>query len=653
MAAGTWLYQLIKLALKETPHVFHFPAKMEVPKTLTLANYILIYLLVFSGDPTVGDYQSEERDALYALKYAFNDPFLNKNWNHLQCFKNNPNTTWYGITCVDGRVTGISLDSLGLAGQVPVNVLFNLTELIHLSFRNNSISGDLMNFSANWKLTNVDLSDNKFSGPISPSLTGLGSLVSLKLQDNFLIGKIPWFGQPSLREFNVSNNNLSGEIPATPTLQSFQESSYSNNPGLCGPPSPAVCKIDTVSGGPSDKPPHKNKSNLTGASLISIFVVLDIIALVLVIILFSIYYKKAKSKKREREVKSKLEKEAKRDRGSGGTRVTVIEERGTLSFIGQAGGFELNDLLKASAEELGKGSFGSSYKAMIDGMAPVVVKRMRDLSSFTRERFAKHVKVVADLKHPNLLPLLAYYHSKDEKLLIYRFAPNGNLFNRIHGGKGKDRIPFKWNSRLLVAQGVARAMAYLHLKATKQDAIPHGNLKSSNVLLDENELPLVSDYGLVPLIAGPAAVERMVSYKSPEHQQGRKASIKSDVWSYGCLLLELITGRVPSHSAPPGVHGVDLYNWANRAVREEWTVEIFDIEISVQRGASEGALKLLQIALNCCNESMENRPNMEEVARDVDNIRLSNSDENSDSLSLTDDSTSGSFIVGDERYSRS
>lgn len=173
---------------------------------------------------------------------------------------------------------------------------------------------------------------------------------------------------------------------------------------------------------------------------------------------------------------------------------------------------------------------------------------------------------------------------------------------------------------------------------------PHGNLKSSNILLDENEMALVSDYGFSSLLALPIASQKMVSYRSPEYQSFKKISRKSDVWSYGCLLLELLTGRVSVYSAPPGINGVDLSSWVLRAVKEEWTAEIFDPEISVQRSGAHGMLKLLQIAIWCCNKSPDKRPEMSEIVREVESIKFAESSEEEefsfDHSSLTDESVS-------------
>ena len=204
----------------------------------------------------------------------------------------------------------------------------------------------------------------------------------------------------------------------------------------------------------------------------------------------------------------------------------------------------------------------------------------------------------------------------------------------IVGERGADRIPFKWDVRLSVTRGIARALEYLHLNTESQSIVPHGNLKSSNVLFDENDKVLISNYDLASLLALPIAIQHMVSYKSPEYRNGRKVSKQSDVWSCGCLLLELLTGKISARTAPPGVNGtVDLSSWVHRALREEWTAEVFDLEISMQRNAVPGMLRLLQIAMQCCDNTPEERPEMTQVVREVENIKVPESgDENDGSL---------------------
>ncbi|XVE93108.1 hypothetical protein REPUB_Repub01dG0161900 [Reevesia pubescens] len=625
--------------------------------SLLFPKYLLVATLFSLYSSSIAQYE-QEREALYGLKHKFNDQFLNDNWNGLHCYQNT--SFWYGIQCINGRVTTISLEGRGLSGKVSADAFVMLSELITLSFKNNSLSGNIMDFSSNQKLKDIDLSKNMFDGPIPRSLLSLNFLDSLQLQDNHLTGPIPEFNQPSLKAFNISNNNISGAIPETHTLKSFSAASYSNNgPNMCDSSNPDTCYYSE----------NDTASDSRTKSVATIFLVFDIIGLVTVILLLILYYKKS------RKLKKLIERyrlEEKYDEGleleEGGShykeskdessihveanRVMPNEEKGNLVFMGDEARFDLNELLRASAEGLGKGLFGNSYKAALEGRPAVVVKRLRDLKPLSNEEFTKLLQMIADQKHPNLLPLLAYYYSKDEKLFVYRYAKNGNLFNRLHGGRGTgDRIPFRWSSRLSVARGVARALEYLHLNPnSSQCPVPHGNLKLSNILLDENDMVLVSDYCLTSLIAVPIAAQRMVSYKSPEYQNSKRVSRKSDVWSYGCLLLELLTGRLSVHSAPPGINGVDLCSWVHRAVREEWTAEIFDMEISVQRNATPGMLKLLKVATRCCDKTPEKRPEMTEIVREIDSIKAVKSDDEDDlsgDQSLTDESfsTNASSVI--------
>ncbi|KAL7582817.1 hypothetical protein Lser_V15G46036 [Lactuca serriola] len=611
--------------------------------SIMLHNYIVIHALE-NADIVIG-FTEEERNALLALKDGFHSTFLDDQWQSFDCFDH-----WYGVNCSDNRVVGVTLENLDIYGEIKLDAFFNLTSLSVLSFKNNSLSGELMDFSRNIDLTYLDLSNNHFNGVISPSLVDLVLLQSLNLQDNRLSGAIPWFDQSSLKELNLSNNNLSGPIPDTKKLQSFNSSSYDHNLFLCGPPSSTPCSFTSPATNNSGKPEK--------SGIVVILIIVNILGLLVLLFLLLLFYKKNKQlnqkiieKKEKDEEKAVEEVEVETsskmlDRHENGGK----EDEGKLEFVDGVAEFELGDLMKASAESLGKGNFGNTYRARLEDGRNVIVKRLRDLKPLSNDEFMKMMKGIAAQKHPNLTPILAYYFSKNEKLLVQKFITNGNLFNRIHGGRGTtDRIPFRWSARLAVARGVARALEYLHMSPNSQSQtlVPHGNLKSSNVLIDENNMVLVSDYGFTSIISNTIAVQRMFAFKSPEFLTSKRVSKKSDVWSYGSLVMELLTGRLSVQSAPQDENAVDLCNWVHRAVREEWTAEIFDLEIMGQRSATHGMLKLLQLAVRCCDKSPEKRPEMSEVVREVESIKIPNADSESEEdlsgdgdRSLTDDSMS-------------
>ncbi|KAE8668936.1 RLK902 protein [Hibiscus syriacus] len=246
-----------------------------------------------------------------------------------------------------------------------------------------------------------------------------------------------------------------------------------------------------------------------------------------------------------------------------------------LVFFGKVSRvFDLEDLLRASAEVLGKGTFGTTYKATLEMGVVVAVKRLKDVTVSEKE-FKEKMDVVGAMEHQNLVPLRGYYFSADEKLLVYDYMPMGSLSSLLHGNRGAGRTPLNWDTRSGVALGAARGIAYLHSKGPE---ISHGNVKSSNILLTTLYEARVSDFGLAQLAGPTSTPNRVDGYRAPEVTDARKVSQKADVYSFGILLLELLTGKAPTH-ALLNEEGIDLPRWVQSIVREDWTAEVFDLEL--------------------------------------------------------------------------
>lgn len=404
---------------------------------------VILALLVLNKRATAEEgstgFHGTERDALLSLKKGLNSPFLDSNWTGIMCYMNET-VYWHGIGCFNGRVSALILESLGITGEINADAFVNLTELSDISFKNNFLSGNVMEFTNKPKLRKIDLSGNRFHGEIPQSLLYLNSLESLLLHNNNLTGPIPGFNQSNLNTFDVSQNNLSGPIPETITLQSFGLSSYARNEYLCGNPTKLHCNArnqisnQSNSGNSGDGDNGDNNSHLE-----AILIVVNVIVLVTILCCFIIYYRKYKKLKREMKAANLWPIDEEQDSTIMDTKMerrAPEEEKGKLVFVNNndnEGRFELDDLLKASAEGLGRGNFGNCYKAMLETGLAVVVKRLIDLKPLSREEFVRHVKAIADQKHQNLLPLLAYYYSKDEKFFLYRFVVHGNVYNRLHG----------------------------------------------------------------------------------------------------------------------------------------------------------------------------------------------------------------------------
>ena len=232
---------------------------------------------------------------------------------------------------------------------------------------------------------------------------------------------------------------------------------------------------------------------------------------------------------------------------------------------------------------------------------------------------------IARARHPNLVPLRAFYHGRrGEKLLVYDYFPrtrtlHGLLHEQHDGGEG--RPPLTWPRRHKVALGAARALAYLH--AAQGEA--HGNVRSSNVLVDDLFVARLAEHAVDRLLV-PAAAEAVLAaakadgYKAPELHSMRRCSARTDVFAFGILLLELLMGRKPAADLPAAV---------KVAVLEETALEeVLDAELlkglrTSPAPAEEGLLQALKLAMGCCAPVAAARPTMAEVVRQLEESRPS------------------------------
>ncbi|TVU12256.1 hypothetical protein EJB05_45891, partial [Eragrostis curvula] len=294
------------------------------------------------------------------------------------------------------------------------------------------------------------------------------------------------------------------------------------------------------------------------------------------------------------------------------------QENRRLVFVGKRDGapwqhgFDLEDLLRASAEALGKGSLGTSYKTMLEEMTVVVVKRLRNVAA-SREEFTACVEVVGGVEHLNLAPVRGYVYSKDECLLVGDYFPAGSLSDRLHGSRGTDdRTPMDWEARICAALCAARGVAHLHTVP----GLAHGNVKSSNLLLRTDiDAAALTDYCLNQLFAPAPASPG--GYRAPELMDARRPTFKSDVYSLGVLFLELLTGKFPD-----GNDAFDLPRWVMSVMKEEWVLEALDAELlrRLAGNAEEGMLKLLLLAIKCVAPVPGARPDADDVVKGVEEI---------------------------------
>ncbi|EPS58213.1 hypothetical protein M569_16602, partial [Genlisea aurea] len=438
-------------------------------------------------------------------------------------------SNWVGVICSSdgGRVVGLRLPGIGLAGPIPINTLGRMDSLAVLSLRSNRLDGDLPSdvlsipslrylflqdngFSGGIPselppgIVVLDLSFNSLTGGIPSSVRNLTRLTTLSLQNNSLSGSLPDIDLPRLRRFNVSFNHLNGTIP--PFLQSFPNSSFLGNP-LCGLPLSPCFQVPSPSAPP---PPHSPRKFPMWAIIAIAAGGGAFLLLLSALVLFLLCCKN--KQKRDGETTTAVKVKSSTSGGGGrtekpseefGSGVQASEKNKLVFFEGCSYNFDLEDLLRASAEVLGKGSFGTAYKAVLEESTTVVVKRLKEVVVGKKD-FDQQMEIISRVgHHQNVVPLRAYYYSKDEKLLVYDYHPNGSLSNRLHGHKngGKSSSPLDWDSRLKIALGSAKALA--HLQSTGGSRFSHGNVKSSNIILNQEMEPCVSDFGLAPLMNYP------------------------------------------------------------------------------------------------------------------------------------------------------
>lgn len=568
------------------------------------------------------DFHPEERDALLLIRDSLNSSSnLHGNWTGPPCIDNR--SRWFGITCSNWHVVHIVLEGINLGGTLPPTFLHNITFLSMLNLRNNAIFGPLPNLTNLVFLEQVLLSTNHFSGSIPVEYVELPSLQVLELQENYLDHQIPPFDQPSLTSFNVSYNHLVGPIPESSVLQRFPKSSFDNNSDICGKPLDKLCP---AAPSPAPSPSVEKNNKRLQVWIIALIAAAAALCLFLIIIAF-LYCKKKRSS----------EKETRRNDSAGYVfgawakkMVTYTgnsedsERLGRLEFSNKKlPVFDMDDLLRASAEVLGRGDLGITYKATLETGAAVAVKRLSYMNELSKKDFLQQMQLLGKMKHENLVEIVSFYYSEEQKLVIYELISDGTLFDLLHEVRGVGRIPLDWTTRLAIIKGIAKGLDFLH-HSLSSHKVPHANLKSSNVLIHQDNQGYhskLTNYGFLPLLQAKKLAASLAISESPEFVQGKKLTHKADVYCFGITMLEVITGKIPGQILGEIEETTnDLSDWVRTVVNNDWSTDILDLEILADKEGHDAMLMLTELALECTDMTPEKRPKMSVVLRRIEEI---------------------------------
>ncbi|XP_020225653.1 LRR receptor-like serine/threonine-protein kinase FEI 1 [Cajanus cajan] len=548
---------------------------------------------------------------LLEIKSTLNDTKnVLSNW---QEFDESP-CAWTGISCYPGeqRVRSINLPFMQLGGIISPSI-GKLSRLQRLALHQNSLHGTIPNELTNCsELRALYLRGNYFQGGIPSNIGNLSYLNILDLSSNSLKGAIPSsIGRLShLQILNLSTNFFSGEIPDIGVLSTFDKNAFIGNLDLCGRQVQKPCRTSfgfpvVLPHAESDEaavPAKRSTSHYMKWVLIGAMATTGLALVMILSFLWTrMLSKKERAAKRYTEVKKQVDPEAS---------TKLITFHGDLPYTSS----EIIEKLESLDEEdiVGSGGFGTVYRMLMNDCGTFAVKRIDRSFEGSDQVFERELEILGSIQHINLVNLRGYCRLPSSRLLIFDHLALGSLDDLLHENT-EQRRRLNWTDRLKIALGSARGLAYLHHECIPK--IIHRNIKSSNILLDENMEPHISDFGLGKLLVDEEAhvttvVAGTFGYLAPEYLQSGRATEKSDVYSFGVLLLELVTGKRPTD--PSFVkRGLNVVGWMNTLVRENRLEDVVDKRCN---DADAGTLEvILELAARCTDGNADDRPSMNQV----------------------------------------
>ncbi|XP_071738527.1 LRR receptor-like serine/threonine-protein kinase EFR [Rutidosis leptorrhynchoides] len=493
----------------------------------------------------------------------------------------------------------LALSQNNLSGSLPSEV-GDLKMLSSLHLSNNYLSGNIpSSLSGCNSLSYLYINDNLFHGTLPPSLSSMRGLVELDVSHNNLSGQIPRFLDGfSLQALNLSFNDFEGEVPSKGVFANASDFSITGNTKLCG----GLLEL----GLPKCKGKNKHKRR------IPVFVIVLMIVSMLLVVSCIVYV---------------LFKKKRKDQPS---QSTTNEQFMKVSF---------DQLLKATdgfseANLIGKGGSSSVYKGVLehdDRFVAVKVLHLQIQGAY--KNFIRECEAWRRIRHRNLLKIITScssvdFQGNDFKALVYEFMPNGSLQDWLHSKVHASRLSILQRINVLI--DIASALDYLHNFCVP--AIIHCDLKPSNILLDDDMLAHVGDFGLARFLGtdsylnSSSVVKGTIGYAPPEYGLGSEMSSSGDIYSFGILLLEVMTGKNPTHDIFN--EGLSLHKFVSIALVNHAVTDVTDNDAISLQSTEEDVKKVeeclastLKIGLSCSTDSPTQRMKIENVVRKLHHIK--------------------------------
>ncbi|KAL3840256.1 hypothetical protein ACJIZ3_024847 [Penstemon smallii] len=513
-----------------------------------------------------------------------------------------------------GSLKVLSLSRNRVNGSIPVE-LSNCSSLESLELRDNDLIGEIPSeFSHLSHLERLDLGQNNLTGEIPESISNCSSLVVLLLDSNQISGVIPSNLSliSTLQYLNLSANNLEGEIPLALASRFNDPSVYAMNKNLCGRPLTKNC--------PSVKSRKRRR--------LIIFIAVAVAGSIVLLLCCCGYVYSLLRWRKKLRAGAAGEKKRSPSPGSQGARGSG--ENGVPKLVMFNNKITYAETLEATRQfdeenVLSRGKYGLLFKATYaDGMV-LAIRRLPN-ASIPENTFRKEAESLGKVKHRNLTVLRGYYSGPppDMRLFVYDYMPNGNLGTLLQEASHQEGHVLNWPMRHLIALGIARGLAYLH-----SVSIVHGDIKPQNVLFDADFEAHLSDFGLdkVTIAATPPEASTSttpigtIGYVAPEATLTGQTSKEADVYSFGIVVLEILTGKKPVMFT----QDEDIVKWVKRQLQRGQVSELLEpglLELDPESSEWEEFLLGVKVGLLCTMPDPSERPNMTDVVFMLEGCRL-------------------------------